>query len=161
MNNSASTSNTGENSSQSVKSKPEQRNEILAKPKPMLPTKTQPSVMLKLAAMQAISTLIFALGVYYCFDAREALSAVFGGCIAIVGSLYSAGRLFTTKQDANAAEILLRFYISVVLKIIFTLALMALCMIVLKVSMLPFIVSYLIAAVIVNLLVLLIPAKLD
>ena len=127
----------------------------------MQASKTQPSVMLRLAFMQLVSTVIFALGLYYWFDAREALSAVFGGVIAVIGSLYSAGRLFTTKQDASAAETLLRFYVSVVLKIIFTLVLMVVCMIVLRVSMLPFIISYLIAAVIVNLLVLLLPSKLD
>ena len=160
MNNSASTSSTGELSKPSAESESEKRSKTLVTPKSMQHTKTQPSEMLKLAVLQLISTIIFALGMYYWFDAFAALSAVFGGVIAIVGSLYSAGRLFTTKQDANAAEILMRFYISVVLKIIFTLALMAVCMIVIKVSILPFIVSYLIAAVFVNLLVLLIPAPL-
>ena len=161
MNNTASTSNTDKLSNTSVKSESEQASITLANTKGMQTSKTQPSVMLRLAVMQLVSTVIFALGMYYWFDAREALSALFGGAIAVIGSVYSAGRLFTTKQDASAAETLLRFYISVVLKIIFTLALMVVCMIVLKVSMLPFIISYLIAAVIVNLLVLLLPSKLD
>ena len=79
----------------------------------------------------------------------------------MIGSLYSAGRLFTTKQGASASERLARFYASVVLKIIFTLAMMVICITVLKVSLLPFIIAYLIAAVIVNWLMLLVPAKLD
>ena len=56
---------------------------------------------------------------------------------------------------------LARFYASVVLKIVFTLAMMVICITVLKVSLLPFIIAYLIAAVIVNWLMLLVPAKLD
>ncbi len=139
----------------------EKRSENLVKTKSMQPTKTQPSVLLKLSVLQGISTLAFALGVYYFTDAREALSAAFGGVIAVIGSLYSAGRLFTAKHDAAATEILIRFYISVMLKIAFTLLMMGICLIVIKASVLPFIISYLIAAVIMNLLVLLVPSKLD
>jgi F0F1-type ATP synthase assembly protein I len=127
----------------------------------MQPSKAQPGVLLNLALLQAVSTLVFSLAMLYCFDAREALSSVFGGVIAVIGSLYSAGRLFFTKQSAVAAEILVRFYVSVILKIVFTLAMMAICLIVMKVSVLPFIIAYLLAAVVVNLLVLLVPAQLD
>lgn len=127
----------------------------------MQASKTQPSVLLKLAFLQAVGTVVFSIGMLVCFDAFEALSALFGGAIAIIGSVYSAGRLFSTKQGAVAAEMLIRFYVSVVLKFIFTLVMMAICLIVLKVSLLPFIIAYLVAAVVVNWLVLLVPAKLD
>lgn len=124
-------------------------------------SKTQPGLLLKLALLQTIGTAVFSIAMFACFDAREALSALFGGAIAIIGSLYSAGRLFSTKQGAVAAEMLIRFYVSVVLKIIFTLVMMSICLIILKVSLLPFIIAYLIAAVVVNLLMLLVPAQLD
>jgi len=124
-----------------------------------VPSKSQPKELLKLALLQVIGTVFFSLVLYYCFDAREALSALFGGLIAVIGSLYSAGRLFTTKQDAIAQEILLRFYVSVILKITFTLLMMSICIIVIKVSMLPFIIGFLIAAVVVNILVLLLPSS--
>ncbi|MFQ3245752.1 MAG: F0F1-type ATP synthase assembly protein I [Arenicella sp.] len=127
----------------------------------MQPSKTQPSVLLKLALLQLFGTAVFSIAMLICFDAREALSALFGGLIAVIGSLYSAGRLFSAKPNAVAAEILIRFYVSVVLKFIFTLAMMAICLIVLKVSLLPFIIAYLISAVIINCLVLLVPSKLD
>jgi F0F1-type ATP synthase assembly protein I len=127
----------------------------------MQASKSQPSVLLTLALMQLFGTVVFSIAMLVCFDAREALSALFGGGIAIIGSLYSAGRLFFTKQDAVAAEMLIRFYVSVVLKFIFTLAMMAICLIVLKVSLLPFIIAYLISAIVVNWLVLLVPSKLD
>ena len=131
------------------------------KPHVMQPSKTQPGALLKLALLQTVSTIVFSLAMFYCFDAFEALSALFGGVIAVIGSIYSAGRLFTTKQDAVAAEILVRFYVSVILKIIFTLVMMAICLIIIEVSILPFIIAYLLAAMIVNLLMLLVPARLD
>ena len=127
----------------------------------MQPSKTQPSVLLTLALLQLFGTVVFSIAMLVCFDAREALSALFGGAIAIIGSLYSASRLFSTKKNAVAVEMLIRFYVSVVLKFIFTLAMMAICLIVLKVSLLPFIIAYLISAVVINWLVLLVPSKLD
>jgi len=130
-------------------------------PHVMQVSKTQPGVLLKLALFQAFGTAIFSLAMLVCFDRFEAVSALFGGVIAIIGSVYSAGRLFTTKQEAVAAEILVRFYVSVVLKIIFTLVMMAICLIIIKVSVLPFIIAYLLAAVVVNLLMLLVPSELD
>ncbi|MFT6724343.1 MAG: F0F1-type ATP synthase assembly protein I [Arenicella sp.] len=127
----------------------------------MQTSKTQPGALFKLALLQLLGTAIFTITMLVCFDAHEALSAFFGGVIAMIGSLYSAGRLFFSRQDAVAAEILVRFYVSVVLKFIFTLAMMAICLIVLKVSLLPFIVAYMLAAVVMNWLVLLVPAELD
>jgi len=127
-------------------------------------SQTKPGAMLKLASLQAIGTVVFSLGLYYCFDTREALSALFGGLIATVMSLFMAGRLFasyriSTLRDVPPGEALIRFYISAVLKILFTLAMMGICIIVIGVSILPFIIAYLIAAVIVNILFVLFDAK--
>ena len=130
-------------------------------PHVMQTSKTQPGVLLKLAVLQVLGTVVFTIAMFVCFDAREALSALFGGAIAMIGSLYSAGCLFFGRQAAGAAEILVRFYVSVVLKFIFTLAMMAICLIVFKVSLLAFIIAYLLAAMVMNWLVLLVPAKLD
>lgn len=123
-------------------------------------TKSEPKVLLKLVLLQVLATLTFSLVLFYCFDKREALSALFGGSIAAIASLFFAGRLFTSKPAAKdqvsaASEMLIRFYFSVALKALLTLALMAICVIVIKVSMLPFIIAYLLAAVIVNWLFLL------
>ncbi|MFT5572841.1 MAG: F0F1-type ATP synthase assembly protein I [Cryomorphaceae bacterium] len=120
-------------------------------------TKSQPSVVLKLAFLQMLGTVVFSLVLYYCFDPREALSALFGGLIAALASAFFAGRLFVSKQDVQAEEMLMRFYISVMLRAIFTLAMMAVCIVVIEVSILPFIIAYLLAAVVINWLVLLIP----
>jgi F0F1-type ATP synthase assembly protein I len=130
----------------------------LWQPREMEPTKTEPKVLLKLALMQLVSTVIFSVVLLFIFDVREGLSAFFGGFIAIFGSLYSAGRLFTAKQNADAVESLRRFYASIVIKIVFTLVMVAICVIVIKVSFLPFIIAYLIAAVVVNIMALWITA---
>lgn len=128
-------------------------------PRDMPVTKTEPQVLLVLALMQLITTLVFSLALFFLFDLRESLSALLGGLIASLGSLYAAGRLFTAKQDSTAVKSLFRFYASTVIKISFTLMMVAVCVIVLKVSFLPFIVAYLIAAVLVNLMALLVTAK--
>jgi F0F1-type ATP synthase assembly protein I len=130
----------------------------LWQPREMEPTKTEPRVLLMLALLQLGGTLVFSLLLWLIFDLREGLSAFFGGFIAIAGSLYSAGRLFTANQSAEAVETLRRFYASIVIKIVFTLVMVAICVIVIKVSFLPFIIAYLIAAVVVNIMALWITA---
>lgn len=130
----------------------------LWQPRQMEQTETEPRVLLTLALLQLAGTVLFSLVLLLMFDVREALSAFFGGFIAIFGSLYSAGRLFTAKQDAEAVDSLRRFYASIVIKIVFTLVMVAICIIIIKVSFLPFIIAYLIAAVVVNIVALWITA---
>ena len=96
-------------------------------------------MLVKLALLQIIGTVIFSVVLYFCFDARQALSALLGGLIASVTSFYMAGRLFTSKQESPPEEMLARFYASVVLKVILTLAMIAICIIVMKVSFLSLI----------------------
>jgi F0F1-type ATP synthase assembly protein I len=125
---------------------------------------TKPGAMLKLASLQAIGTIVFSLGLYFCFDTREAISALYGGMIATAMSLFMAGRLFAAYRISKMrkvppGEALIRFYLSVVLKILFTLAMMSIFIVVIEVSVLPFIIAYLIAAIIVNLLFVLLDAQ--
>lgn len=117
--------------------------------------KTDAKVGLKLALMQLFGVIVFSAVLYYCFDKREALSALFGGLIAVLATLFFARRVFATKQEVQAGEMLGRFYVSVALKALFTLMMMAICIVVIKVSMLPFIIAYIIAAVVINWLFLL------
>lgn len=113
-------------------------------------TQSKPGTILKLALLQLLGTTVFSLVLYYCFDSREAISAFLGGGIASISSVFLAGRLFSAKANTVAAEMLMRFYISVVLKIIFVLAMMAICIVVIEVSILPFIIAFVLAAVIIN-----------
>lgn len=117
--------------------------------------------MLKLAFLQMLSTVAFSGGVYYCFGVGDALSAMFGGSVAALMSAFMASRMFTTHRlaavkEMSANERLARFYAAAILKVLFTLVMMGIFIAVIKVSMLPFIIAYLIAAVIVNLCFLLI-----
>jgi len=117
--------------------------------------------MLKLALLQMVSTLAFSGGMFYCFGVAEALSALFGGSIAALMSVFMASRMFTTHRLASSREMapnerLARFYAAALLKVVFTLMMMGILIVVIKVSMLPFIIAYLIAAVLVNLCFLLI-----
>ena len=114
-------------------------------------------MIVKLALLQMVGTLAFSSVIYFCFDARQAVSALLGGLIASVTSFYMAGRLFTSKRECPPEEMLARFYASVVLKVVLTLAMVAICIIVMKVSFLPFIIAYFIAAGVVNWLFLLVP----
>jgi len=115
------------------------------------------ATIVRLALLQAIATIAFSGVMAYCFDASQALSSLLGGSIAVLASLYMAGRLFTAKDNRPPEEMLGRFYASVVLKAVLTLAMMAICIIVMKVSVLPFIIAYFVAAGIVNWLFLLVP----
>ncbi len=120
--------------------------------------------MLLLALMQLISTLVFSGVMFFCYGLGEALSAFFGGMIAVLMSAFMATRMFTTHRVAMmrempAGERLQRFYAAAILKVLFTLMMMGILIVVIKVSMLPFIIAYLIAAVVVNLCFLLYDAK--
>ena len=115
----------------------------------------RPSDLLKLSFLQALFTIVFALVLYFCFDARQAISGLLGGLIASLMTLFMAGRSFaavriSTMREVPAGESLVRFYFSVILKIIFTLVMMAICLIIVEVAVLPFIIAYLISAVIIN-----------
>ena len=120
--------------------------------------------MLKLALLQLISTVVFSGVMYYCFGVGDALSAFFGGGIAALMSVFMASRMFTTHRiakvrDMSAKERLGRFYASALLKVLFTLLMMGIFIAVIRVSMLPFIVAYLLAAIVVNLFFLLYQAN--
>ncbi len=125
-------------------------------------SRSRPGLIVKLAAWQFAGTILFSLVLYVFTDTRVAVSALIGGSIAALTSLYMAGRLFAARarsgQSQSAPQMLARFYASVVLKVLFTLSMMAICIIVIKVSVAPFIIAYLIAAVVINLLFLLVPA---
>ena len=123
-------------------------------------------VVLKLAAVQAFGTIIFALAMLYCFDSRQALSALLGGLIAVLANLLFALQNYLQKvknkksslivnSDFIAKQLLFNFYWSETLKVVFTLAMLGICIAVLKVSMLPFIIAYAFAALIINWLYLL------
>ncbi len=111
--------------------------------------------MLILALLQMISTVAFSGVMYYGYGIGASLSAFFGGSIAALMSAFMAARMYTTHRIAavrimTANERLARFYATALLKVLFTLLMMGILIAVIKVSMLPFIIAYLISAVLVN-----------
>ena len=117
--------------------------------------KAKPSVVLKLAVLQLLTTLLLSCLVWLVFSQHEAQSAMLGGSIAAIANLFFAGRLFVTQVDLPAKQILQRFYRSVSMKVLFTLTMFAICIIAIMVSILPFIIAYFVAAMIINWLFLL------
>ena len=136
-------------------------------------------VVFRLVFLQILGSVILSLALYACFDLREALSALFGGMVAAVANLFFAGRLFFSKtntlskkqlsrenqqlqdllpnqQQQEAQRVVSYFYRSVMLKFLFTLMMFLICIVIIKVSILSFMLAYLFSAVIINWLSLLI-----
>ncbi|MEO0369790.1 MAG: ATP synthase subunit I [Pseudomonadota bacterium] len=115
--------------------------------------------MAQLAFMQAVCTATFSATLYFCFTAYEAVSAILGGGTAVVANLLLAVKTRADianisapdrDEDAVAKELLYRFYRFEVFKVVFTLTIFAICIVVMKVSILAFIIAYLLAALIVT-----------
>jgi len=127
--------------------------------KPSFESKSRPGLIATLALWQFAGTAVLSLVLYVSFDLGVAISAFLGGSVAALTSLYMAGRLLASKQTVLAPQMLMRFYSSVVLKVLFTLVMMVICIVFIKVLIAPFIIAYLIAAVAINLMFLLVPAN--
>lgn len=122
-------------------------------------SRSRPDLIAKLAVTQLLVTIVLGVVLYFSTDLLNALSALAGGIIAAAANLYMALRMWSGKRNQPAPEMLARFYTSVVLKVLFTLSMMVISIIVIKVSIAPFIISYLMVAVAVNLLFLLVPTN--
>lgn len=112
-------------------------------------------IVVRLSCWQAIFTILFAFGMFVFVGKHEAVSALMGGFICSLANLFFAGRLFSSQSEQPPKQMLRRFYRSEALKIVFTLTMFIIAMSIAKVALLPFIVSYLLAALIVNWLFLL------
>lgn len=117
--------------------------------------KSDASGVFKLALLQVVVSLIVSLAVYFWLSRDAAVSALLGGLICAAANLFFAGRLFVSAPDLSAESIVRRFYRSESLKILFTLTMFFICIAIVKVPILPFIIMYLIAAVLLNWLFLL------
>lgn len=122
-------------------------------------SKSRPDLIAKLALAQLVTTLLVGLVIWICFDTRSAISALFGGSVVVLANLYMAARMRLRNKPLEAPKMLARFYASVILKGLFTLAMMAIFIIFIKVSIAPFIITYLLVAVAINLLFLLVPTN--
>ncbi|MGA9852472.1 MAG: ATP synthase subunit I [Gammaproteobacteria bacterium] len=89
-------------------------------------------------AMAVLATLV-AAGVA---GAHAALSALLGGLINVVASLYLAAKLFTGGLAAAPQQWFGRFLVGEALKFVITVALFILVIVVLKAEFLPLILAY-------------------
>ncbi len=124
-------------------------------------SRTTVRVLLQLALLQLICSIAFALTLYVCFTAYVGLSALLGGLVATIATVYVALKVRKTVSPASdelapAVYMLQRFYRFEVSKVILTLTMFAISVFVIKVSILPFIIAYLLAALIVTWLALLV-----
>lgn len=122
-------------------------------------SKSRPDLIVKLALAQLIATLLVGLTFWVFFDTRSAISALFGGSVVVLANLYMAARMRVRNKPLEATKMLARFYTSIILKGLFTLAMMAIFIIFIKVSIAPFIITYLMVAVAINMLFLLVPTN--
>lgn len=121
-------------------------------------------VLLQLALLQLICSLAFALVLYVCFTAFVGLSALLGGLIAVLANVYVALKVRRAVEPTPEASdelapsvfMLQQFYRFEVSKVILTLTMFAISVLVIKVSILPFIIAYLVVALIVTWLALLV-----
>ena len=102
---------------------------------------------------------------FYCFGVYEAVSAGIGGLVALSANLYLAIKMrkpllesAVNAEDelAEPMSMLQRFYRFEVLKVVFTVTMFVIAIVVMKVSVVPFIIAYLVAALIVTWLSLLV-----
>jgi len=113
------------------------------------------SLVFKLVLWQVLATVVLSVSLYFLFDQRTALSAFFGGLVCAIANLFFVGRLYFAREEVTAQSMVYRFYRSESMKVIFTLAMFVLFIVIAKVAILPFVIAYLIAAVLVNWLFLL------
>jgi F0F1-type ATP synthase assembly protein I len=121
---------------------------------------TTTRALLKVALLQLVATVAFALSLYLCLTLYEGISAFFGGLVAALANVYVAlkarnpvliePQVLQIDELAPAVAMLQRFYRFEVTKIVLTLTMFAISILVIKVSILPFIIAYLLAALIVT-----------
>ncbi|RBP53783.1 ATP synthase subunit I [Arenicella xantha] len=122
-------------------------------------SKSRPDLIAKLALAQLAATLVVSLLFWAFVDTPSSISALFGGLVVALANFYMAARMRVKSNTQEASQMLARFYASVILKVLFTLAMMVIFIIFIKVSIAPFIITYLLVAVAINMLFLLVPTN--
>lgn len=95
-----------------------------------------------IVVFQLVITLLAAVVCLVIADVKAAYSAVIGGGISIIATLYFARKVFSLPLGAPPDQIATRFYVGEALKIGLTAALFILAILVLRVSFLPLFLTY-------------------
>ncbi len=99
----------------------------------------------KIIAIQLLVTLLIAVIALIFSDIRAAYSAVIGGGISAVTTLYFASKVFSARIGSPAAKIARAFYIGEVGKLLLTIILLSAALLWLPVSPLPLLLAYMAA----------------
>jgi ATP synthase protein I len=96
----------------------------------------------RIVVIQLTITLLAATACFIFVDVKAAYSAVVGGGISIIATLYFARQVFSLPIGTPADKIAARFYLGEMLKIGLTAILFILAIVVLHVSFLPLFLTY-------------------
>jgi ATP synthase protein I len=99
----------------------------------------------KIIAIQLLVTLLIAAVSLVLSDFRAAYSAVVGGGISAIVTLYFASKVFSARIGSPAAKIARAFYIGEVVKLLLTVLLLSAALLWLHVSPLPLLLAYMAA----------------
>jgi len=99
----------------------------------------------KIIAIQLLVTLLIAMISLLLSDVHAAYSAVVGGGISTIVTLYFASKVFSARIGSPAAKIARAFYIGEVVKLLLTILLLSIALLWLHVSPLPLLLAYMAA----------------
>ncbi len=99
----------------------------------------------KIISIQLVVTLLIAVVLLVFTDFRAACSAVVGGGISAIVTLYFASKVFSARIGAPAAKIARAFYIGEVGKLLLTIILLSAALLWLPISPLPLLLAYMAA----------------
>lgn len=99
----------------------------------------------KIIGIQLLVTLLIAMVSLALSDFRAAYSAVIGGGISAIVTLYFASRVFSARIGSPAAKIARAFYIGEVGKLLLTIILLSAALFWLPISPLPLLLAYMAA----------------
>ena len=107
-------------------------------------TRSTRSIAYRLVGVQAVIVLIIA-GCWLIGGVREALSALLGGAACVLPGFYFARRFFASSGSTEARVILMAFYGGEIIKLALSIGLVALIVLFIPISILPFIVGFVMA----------------
>ncbi len=99
----------------------------------------------KIIAIQLLVTLLIAVISLLLGGVHAAYSAVVGGGISTIVTLYFASKVFSARIGSPAANIARAFYIGEVVKLLLTILLLSIALLWLHVSPLPLLLAYMAA----------------
>lgn len=102
-------------------------------------------VIRKITAIQLLLTLLIAVASFAFGNFKTAYSAVIGGGISVLVTLYFASKVFSVRIGSPAAKIARAFYVGEVVKLLLTIVLLGGALLYFDVAPLPLLLAYMAA----------------